>query len=55
MLSYPCEVGEKSCHVLRGNDEVGSVMESVKQGEDDAEKVNHGGERPVGGICVGVA
>ena len=55
MLPYPYGVGEKFCHVLRGIDEVGSAMESVKQGEDDAEKVNHGGERPVGGICVGVA
>lgn len=43
-LSCPCGVEEKSCPVLRGIDEVGSAMESVKQGEDDAEKANHGGE-----------
>ena len=53
-LSCPCGVGEKSCHVLRGIDEVGSATESVKQGEDDAEKVNHGGERQAAGICAGV-
>lgn len=53
-LSCPCGVGEKSCPVLRGIDEVGSVMESVKQGEDDAERVIHGGERQAAGICAGV-
>jgi len=39
-----CGVGEKSCPVLHVIDEVGSAMENVKQGEDDAEKANHGGE-----------
>lgn len=44
-MTCPCEVGEKSCPVLRGIDEVGSATESVKQGEDDAEKVSRGGEK----------
>lgn len=54
-LTCPCEVGEKSCSVLRGIDEVGSATESVKQGEDDAEKVSHGVEKQAVGICAGVA
>lgn len=54
-LTCLCGVGEKSCPVLHGIDEVGNAMESVKRGEDDAEKVSHGGERLAAGICAGVA
>jgi hypothetical protein len=54
-LTCPCGVGEKSCPVLRGIDEVENAMESVKQGEDDAGKVSHGGEKQAAGICAGVA
>jgi len=54
-LTCPCEVEEKSCPFLRGIDEVGSAMESVKQDEDDAEKVSHVVGRQAAGICVGVA
>jgi len=54
-LSCPCGVEEKFCPVLRGTDEVESAMESVKQGEDDAERAIHGGERQVTGTCAGVA
>lgn len=54
--SCPCGVGEKSCRGLHGIDEVGSAMEFVKQGEDDAEKAIHGGERQAAaGTCAGVA
>lgn len=54
-LTCLCEVGEKSCPVLRGIDEVESAMESVTQGEYAAENVSHGGERQAAGICAGVA
>ena len=54
-LTCPCEVGEISCPVLRDIGEVGNATESVKQGEDDAEKVSHGGEKQAVGICAGVA
>jgi len=54
-LSCPCGVGEKSCPVLRGIDEVGNATVCVKQGEDDAEKAIHGGERQEVGTCAGVA
>jgi hypothetical protein len=46
-------VEKNSCPALRGIDEVGSAMESVKQGEDDAEEEIHDGERLAAGTCVG--
>jgi hypothetical protein len=54
-LTCLCAVEERSCPVLHRIDEVGSAMESMKQGEDDTEKVSHSGETLAAGICTGAA